>query len=304
MYHDSETAQYVNGTGHTPVQRWSRGRTRFRLPDNLFNPARHEAVVLSETDAKEFCRAHHYSGSMPASRFRVGLIRRMPFTREVLAGVAVFSVPMQAAVLKRHLGADMTSGAELGRFVLLDDVEYNGESWFIGAANRLLRRETPIRSVVCYSDPVARVTESGECVKPGHQGTIYQSTGSRFVGRSSPRTLVLTPGGLVISGRTLSKIRNGETGSQYAYQQLLAAGAPVRRIGEEPADYVRRALAEGPFIRRRHPGNWVYCYGVGSRAERSASSARFAPSLPYPKAGANAVDPIILGVGQPVPEPA
>jgi hypothetical protein len=278
----------------TVCQRWQNKRTSFRPAGELFNPGRHEVVVLSESDARGFITEHHYSGSMPASRFRAGLMRKMPFGRDVLAGVAVFSVPMQAAVLSRHLKADVQTGAELGRFVLLDEVEGNGETYFLAAANRLLARETPIRAVVSYSDPIARVCEDGRILKPGHIGVIYQASGFRMVGRSSPRTLVLTGSGLVISDRALSKIRNQEQGHAYAYQQLLAAGAPERKFGEDPRSYVQRALQSGCFTRHRHPGNFVYTYAVGSPAEKRRIMSGFAPALPYPKSHHQQFDPVVI----------
>ena len=39
---------------------------------------------------------------------------------------------------------------------------------------------------------------------------------------------------------------------------LLDLGAPAPWPGESPADWVDRALAEGPFRRFRHPGNLAY----------------------------------------------
>lgn len=279
----------------TVCQRWLNKRTSFRPAGEQFDPRRHEVVVLTEAQAKDFITRHHYSGSMPASRFRVGLMRKMPFGRDVLAGVAVFSVPMQAAVLSKHLKANTQSGAELGRFVLLDEVEGNGETWFLAAANRVLARETPIRAVVSYSDPVARVDIDGHILKPGHIGVIYQASGFRMVGRSSPRTLVLTREGLVMSERALSKIRNQEQGHAYAYQQMVAAGAPKRQFGEDPREYVRRALQSGCFTRHRHPGNFVYTYAVGSPQEKRRTTQGFPPALPYPKAEQFDFDPIVAG---------
>lgn len=275
-------------------QRWRRGRTGFRPAGELFNAAQHEAVILTEREAKDFCCTHHYSGTMPVARFRVGLLRKMPFEHEKLCGVAVFSVPMQQAVLSKHLKTDVNSGAELGRFVLLDEVEGNGESWFLAAANRLLALKTSVRAVVSYADPVARLTADGDVLKPGHIGTIYQSTNARMVGRSAARTLLLTRDGRIISERTLSKIKHQETGSAYAYRQMIAAGAPERRHGEDPASYVLRAINEGPFKRCRHPGNLVYVYAVGTPSERRSHARLFAPAQPYPKALDFKCSPIIL----------
>lgn len=57
-------------------------------------------------------------------------------------------------------------------------------------------------------------------------------------------------------------------------------GAPRRRPGESGSEYVRRALAEGPFRRVRHPGNFVYVWPLAPTV-----AAALPPALPYPKAG-------------------
>jgi hypothetical protein len=106
---------------------------------------------------------------------------------------------------------------------------------------------------------------------------LYQAFNGRYLGRSGAETLHLGPDGRVISRRALSKLRNDERGARYAYQQLLAAGAPPRRPLEEGPAYVARALAEGPFRRVRHPGNHVYAWSLSSRARVAASIG------PYPK---------------------
>lgn len=265
-------------------QRWTKRRVSFRPAGELFNPERHEVVLLNDTDAKAFCAEHHYAGTLPPARLRVGLMRKMAFSQDALVGLAVFSVPMQNAVLEKYLKADMETGAELGRFVCTEAVEGNGESWLIRAACRLLQRETKIRSIVSYCDPLPRTDEFGRITKYGHVGTIYQASSAKFLGRSSPRTLVLSRSGQVISERALSKIRASESGAAYAYRQLLAAGAPEREWGEEPGDYVRRALISGAFTKVRHPGNYVYGIGCGNKLERRLASSRLGPGLPYPKA--------------------
>lgn len=111
-------------------------------------------------------------------------------------------------------------------------------------------------------------------------GTVDQAVSP---GRSSPRTLVFSRSGQVISERALSKIRAGESGVAYAHRQLLAAGAPEREWGEEPGDYVRRALSSDAFTRIRHPGTYVYGMGCRNKLERRLVSTRMGPGLPYPK---------------------
>jgi hypothetical protein len=181
-------------------------------------------------------------------------------------------------------GLEPSAGVELGRFVLLDDVEANGETWFLARAMRLIRRELPqvVGGVSC-SDPVQRVAEDGSMVLPGHVGTIYQAYNGRHVGRTGSKWLILDRWGRALSGRALSKIRLGETGHEYAYRALLAAGAPTRMPHEDGAAYVARALRDGPFRRVRHPGNIVYTWALTRRVEMR-------PALPFPKAARDVVE--------------
>ena len=133
------------------VQRW-----RVRLPRYL--PARecidtraYDVVELrNDTEAKAFVERHHYSGTYPAARFRFGLVRG-----SVLVGVAVFSHPCNDAVLTSVFGGEAIESVELGRFVLLDDVPGNGETWFLARCFQTLRLRE-LRGVVAFSDPHPR----------------------------------------------------------------------------------------------------------------------------------------------------
>ena len=55
--------------------------------------------------------------------------------------------------------------------------------------------------------------------------------------------------------------------SSLVKMMLLGAG----RLNEPAADYVSRALAEGPFRRLRHRGNHVYCLPTGTHRMRRAA---------------------------------
>lgn len=270
--------------------RWREGRSTLIGPRH-FDPARHGVAVITEAQARPFVERHHYSGSYPAARlavglFRVGVSRSGLLQRGLLVGVAVLSVPMQQRVIPSRLGVSPAAGVEIGRFVLVDDPEEgpNAESWFGARVLEIVPRELPgVRGVVSYSDPVQRRTASGEVVMPGHLGIIYQALSAVHVGRSSPRTLILDSAGRVLSERMLTKLRRGEQGRDYAERQLVACGAPRRQRGEEGAAYVRRALAEGPFRRVRHPGNLCYCWGVGTPGQRRQLRRHLGSGLPYPK---------------------
>ena len=267
--------------------RWHRGATSWRAAGERIDPSRHGVEVIPERLARPFVEAHHYSGSYPAARLAVGLYRspRRGIMPSTLAGVAVFSNPMQQAVVPARLGLPPEEGVELGRLVLLDEVEGNGESWTVARAFALLRIELgEVRGVVSYSDPLERRAEDGRVITPGHVGIVYRALNGRYVGRGSPRVLILDRWGRVVSERALSKIRQEERGRDYAAAQLLAAGAPARRVGEDAAAWVARALREGPFRRVRHPGNLCYVWPLGrSRAETRDLTAALPPGLPWPE---------------------
>lgn len=189
----------------------------------LFDPSRHAVEIISESVAKAFVVKHHYSGTYPAARFRVGL-----FTQTELVGVAVFSVPASQKVIPRYAHIEPREGVELGRLVLLDKCAFNAETWFIARAFKLLRRALGTRFCLSYSDPVERRDECGQIVKRGHVGQIYQALNADYFGRASKSTLLLLPSGRVMSPRALGKIRRGERGHVYATAQLIKGGAPPR----------------------------------------------------------------------------
>jgi hypothetical protein len=265
-------------------QRWQGGGARWVAPSGgVFEPSRYRVDEVSESAAKAFICAHHYSASYPAARYRVGLFDVAD--GGALVGVCVFSVPMSQAVLTRYADlGDAREGVELGRLVLLGDVAFNAESWFVSRALKQVREAKGVRFVLSYSDPVERRAASGEIVKPGHVGTIYQALNARFMGRSSSRVLLLSPSGVCVSPRALSKIRNGEVGARYAEGQLREAGAPPREAGEGGAQYVSRVLGGGLFQRLAHPGNLAY--GWALERGRKGEALFNLPALPYVRIGA------------------
>ena len=253
-------------------QRWRKGKTTFIPPQNLFSPNLYGVEPITEKKAKDFICKHHYSKSYPAARFRAGLFR----TGGTLCGVAVFSVPMQQKVIPAYAPDVLpNNGVELGRFVLLDDVQFNGETWFLSRAFKLLRKEKNISVVISYSDPIERRTIDGTLIKPGHIGTIYKAFNGRFLGRSRKRKLLLAPDGTVINERSLTKLKKGEQGHEYVYRQLLLKGAPNRKLFEDNEKYVKRVSES--FRKVSHPGNLVYSW--------SLDGSKLRPAKPYPKRG-------------------
>lgn len=257
-----------------PCQRWRERRDTYRPAGEPIDTTRYGVELVEDRDARRFVVGHHYSASYVAARVAVGLYRTRAWITPELVGVAVFSVPAGPKVLDRWFPG--VEAVELGRLVLLDDVPANGESWFIARAFRELRHALPsIGAVLSFSDPMQRISLDGHVVTPGHIGTIYQATNGAYLGRSTPRTLILAPDGTILSERALSKLRTGDRGADYTYALLRRWGAPGRRLNEDGGDYVRRALADHARFRRvRHPGNIAY----GWRLDGTKL-----PSLPYPK---------------------
>lgn len=243
-------------------KRWTT-RREFRVRADLcFDPSEFGVDVITDKRAKPFIQLHHYSGSYPAARLAVGMFRKKaPHAPSELVGTCVFSVPMNQNAVPKHLEIEPAHGAEIGRFVLTPEVGFNGETWFLARAMKLLRSEKPaIRGLISYADPLERTTLDGILTKRQHWGQIYKASNAFHGGRGTARTLILSPDGSVVSERSLSKIRNEERGHVYAAARLIEQGAPKRELGEAPAAWVARALASPLFRRVRHPGNLVYLF--------------------------------------------
>jgi hypothetical protein len=255
-------------------QRW-RGRRHFFVPPACrFDPGRYDVIELpGDALAKAFVLRHHYAASYPAARRRYGL-----FGPTGLEGVAVFSVPCNDRVLTSIFHVPATQAVELGRFVLLDEVGFNGESWVLARCFELLRREG-FRGVVSFCDPVPRTRSDGVVVFPGHLGIIYQASNAVYLGRGTPRILRLLPDGHVLSERALSKLRAGVKGWRYAADLLEAAGgdpAPEPGCGDLAAWAARWvSLLTRPL---RHPGCHRYAFALDRRLRRSLP-----PAVTYPR---------------------
>jgi hypothetical protein len=254
------------------AQRWRARRASYRPAGEPIRPAYFDvAPIADDTTPKAFVATHHYEGTYPAARFRFGLYRRGE-----LAGVAVFSVPVRPEVT-RPLPGEALASAELGRFVLLDDVAANGESWFLARALDVLRREGLV-GVVMFSDPVARTDAAGATTFLGHVGTIYQAASAIYLGKTHPDTIRLLPSGRVFASRAASKLRHRERGWRYVVEQLVAAGAPAF---DGSADWSARAIA-ATCRKMRHSGKHKYVIPF-DRAARRAVLKSLPERLDYPK---------------------
>jgi hypothetical protein len=241
-------------------QRWNEGKSRWVKPRHVVDTSTLEAVLIDDdTTARDFIATHHYSGSYPAARARVGL-----YQHGRLVGCAVFSMPMNNRVLPKWTGLGADESAELGRFVLLDEVGYNAETWFLKRAFDLVKSHKGWRAIMAYSDPMMRHTHDGKVILPGHVGTIYKAHNALYLGRSASRTHCITPDGRVISPRMLSKFRNDESGADAARVALEQLGAPEYGGGNR-VDYIKHALATIGARKFKHPGNHCYVWSLDKK---------------------------------------
>lgn len=269
-------------------QRWTNRKASYRPLQEPINPEQFRVDVIQESVARLFVQANHYSSTFPAAIASIGLYEREGHFQERLVGVAVFSSPMNAKAADSY-GAAGHSFCDLGRFVLLDHVGGNGETWFlrraIAALKALKQRENgrpKYDLCLAYSDPTPRLKADGTLVFRGHYGGIYQSS-ALYLGRATPRNLWLAPDGTIVSERSLSKIRTGDRGSDGAYKRLVSLGAPPIRHGESSRDYLARALGEGPFRRIRHRGNHAYAIPAGNHKTRKIVRSLMRSDLPPPR---------------------
>lgn len=253
-------------------QRWRGRRHSFRhVSEGGFDARRYAVEALPETAAKEFVVGHHYSGSFPSARFRFGLYD-IDAGEAQLCGVAVFGVPVTAAVLTRPLPdlEPYVESLECSRFVLVDEVPANAESWFLARCfDELL--VLGVRGVVSFADPVPRRDACGNLVAVGHVGTIYQATNAVYMGRATPRTVKLLPNGVVLNERMAQKVRRQEQGHEYAERLLIGLGAPPLRAGVDPKVWLREALVAVGARNQRHRGVHRFVYRLGrNRRERES----------------------------------
>lgn len=247
----------------TPVcQRWRARRDLYRPAGETIVTAHYEvAAIPDDTTARAFIEQHHYSGAYVAARRRYGL-----FWGGLLVGVAVFSVPMQGAVLDR-LPCPRAASVELGRLVLLDLVPANGETFFLSRAFHLLHREG-FEGVVSFSDPMPRTRADGSVSFAGHVGTIYQAASAVYDGRNRPHTVRLLPDGTVICDRTIAKIRGRERNWRSAAAVLERHGAAPLAERDDSRVWLTTWLGRLTRTARR-PGKFVYLFGLDRVVKRA-----------------------------------
>ena len=289
--------------------RWSPGgRQSWRPPrDGGFDSSLYEVREIWQKEAAPFVESVHYLHSMPSVRRCYGLFEN---TQQELVGVAVLSTPVSKYTIPKVFPElDPIQAAELGRFVLLDRVPANAESWFLGAVRyhaarpavlldpkkkqdpKYMRGKGPLLGMMMFSDPVSRVNrETRQVIKPGHWGTAYQAAGCRYLGTSGKSVEAVLPDGTVFNGRAMQKIRAQEKGHGYAERLLTDRwGARPMRPGEDPARWMHEVLDDIGAVPSEHPGKFKYGTALGvTRADRKAvliAGARDHTAYPKKDAG-------------------
>lgn len=262
-------------------QRWRDHRASYRPAGEPINPSDYEVAPVTEAEAKAFVIQHHYSRSFVVSRFNYGLFSRFirhehwnqsGLTPE-LVGVASFSVSQHPAVVTNVFPGNPNDSVELGRFVLLDHAPSNCETWFEKRCRQLLKKEG-IRGIVAFADDIPRRSFDGQILFPGHLGTIYASDNWAFIGRGARKTLFLFSDGTSLARRTLSKIRNQESGFEYACSLLIERGASDP--GKDPRAWLDHWLPK-LTTRLPHPGCLKFAFPLSNK------TFCLRPRLPYPK---------------------
>ncbi len=126
--------------------------------------------VVDKKIAKELIVQNHYSHKWSSCRYALGL-----FNNDVLIGVAVYGFPVGRQTVKSitpYLNNDEV--LELTRLWLIDEAPKNSESYFLGLTFDWLRKNTKIKVIISYSDPMQN-----------HLGIIYQATNWLYQGNNT-----------------------------------------------------------------------------------------------------------------------
>ena len=190
------------------------------------------------------------------------------FRADELVGVAVLGIPVRAEILTRpfpNLEPYRSSG-ELSRFVLLDSIPANAETYFLGRLFGYLRAETAVRGVLAFSDPYPRRV-GGIVTMPGHIGHIYISHNATYLGRSTARTVCMLSDGTVLNDRSQAKVRARDRGWRHVAARLVDLGAAAPPDSGDLASWLRDAVRQVGAQPVRHGGCLRYAWALDRHVE-------------------------------------
>lgn len=258
--------RFVAAVADDAEQRWTRYQQTWRRPeDGGFDRRLYKVVALDHVTARGFVMEHHYSRSYGAVKRcgRYGMVER---ATDNLVGVAAFGVPASRHLIPNTFpGLGYDRAAELLRFVLLDEVPSNAETWFAGQALHALTGHG-LLGLVAHSDPVPRVVD-GRVLMPGHIGGIYRDGGWGYVGQADKRIQRQLPDGTVLNDRSAQKLPGRERGGLGVVATLVGFGADPLADRDDRREWLRYWTAQltTPV---RQPGVHRYVRLLGSRTQR------------------------------------
>jgi hypothetical protein len=278
-------------------QRWSpAGEQRWQHPRySRFDKTRYGVDKVDVAVARAFVVQHHYSRAWCAPKLCYGLFDLAGQVPR-LVGAAVLSIPVKSVITRAFptLTAFYES-VDLGKFVLLDEVPANGESWFLTEVFRLAAK-AGIRGIVSFADPVARTTLAtedtpSETLFGGHIGEVYGlamgsqngRSGFGYTGRSDRSYKILMPDGRVFNEQARSKLLNRRVGWEYAARFLAGYGARPLRDGENPRTWLPEALDAAHARRLEHGGQHRYLRVIGTTKPARAAVRIGLPLLEPPR---------------------
>ncbi|WP_171237558.1 hypothetical protein [Ruegeria sp. HKCCA5763] len=198
----------------------------------------------SRDDTVPIVERHHYTASLPSTRYHFGL-----FNNFTLVGVAAYGKPAtrQGRLICGPEYEDRV--LELKRVALIHNKPHEA-SRLIGGSLRLLRREVGDAVVVSYAD-----------TNQGHRGTIYQASNWDYFGTGAIKTDVTVKG----------------------LEHLHPASIMDEFRGQTNRTALLRAKYGDRVYSRRRPAKHRYATFVGShRFKREARAAMRHAAKPYP----------------------
>jgi hypothetical protein len=163
------------------------------------------------SEVKDFVESHHYSKNI--NGLKISQCFKVLSLDNLLVGAVIFG-QLSTTSWKKY-GKSESEVLELRRLVLLDQCEFNTESFVIASCLRYLKKHTNYKVVISYADPYH-----------GHSGVVYRASNFEYLGCTASDTLLKDPdSGKLYHSRAMRTKYNGKF-KPFAVrlQQLNAAG--------------------------------------------------------------------------------
>ena len=134
---------------------------------------------VDRSDIRDFIEKHHYSKSINGC---IADYCYALYSGDEMIGAMFFGRMAMANQWKRFSDKE-NEVIELRRLCCIDDTPKNTESFFIGKALKLLRKDWGGKIVVSYADK-----------EYGHEGTIYKASNFKMVGEIKGARVILYKG--------------------------------------------------------------------------------------------------------------